>query len=105
MTWADVRLGALLAAILFEAGKYAFSWYLTGFARYSLIYGSLGTTIVFLVWTYLVRTDPAPWRRADRRIRPPAPASSCQPGQRHCSYQAAIQPLSQLTRRYHSDRQ
>ena len=54
VTWADVRLGALLAAILFEAGKYAFSWYLTGFARYSLIYGSLGTTIVFLVWTYLV---------------------------------------------------
>ena len=54
VTWADVRLGALLAAILFEAGKYAFSWYLTGFARYSLIYGSLGTTIVFLMWTYLV---------------------------------------------------
>ncbi len=54
VTWSDVRLGALLAAILFEAGKYAFSWYLTSFARYSLIYGSLGTTIVFLVWTYLV---------------------------------------------------
>lgn len=52
-TWADVRLGALLAAILFEAGKYAFSWYLTSFARYSLIYGSLGTTIVFLMWSYL----------------------------------------------------
>ncbi len=53
VSWADVRLGALLAAILFEAGKYAFSWYLTGFARYSLIYGSLGTTIVFLMWSYL----------------------------------------------------
>lgn len=52
-TWTDVRLGALLAAILFEAGKYAFSWYLTSFARYSLIYGSLGTTIVFLMWSYL----------------------------------------------------
>ena len=53
VSWADVRLGALLAAILFEVGKYAFSWYLTGFARYSLIYGSLGTTIVFLMWSYL----------------------------------------------------
>ena len=53
VTWSDVRLGALLAAIMFEASKYAFSWYLTSFARYSLIYGSLGTTIVFLMWSYL----------------------------------------------------
>lgn len=53
VTWSDVRLGALLAAILFEASKYGFSWYLTSFARYSLIYGSLGTTIVFLMWAYL----------------------------------------------------
>ena len=53
VTWSDVRLGALLAAVLFEASKYAFSWYLTSFARYSLIYGSLGTTIVFLMWSYL----------------------------------------------------
>lgn len=53
VSWGDVRLGALLAAILFEVGKYAFSWYLTSFARYSLIYGSLGTTIVFLMWSYL----------------------------------------------------
>ena len=53
VTWSDVRFGALLAAIMFEASKYAFSWYLTSFARYSLIYGSLGTTIVFLMWAFL----------------------------------------------------
>ena len=52
-TWSDIRFGAVLAAILFEASKYAFSWYLTSFARYSLIYGSLGTTIAFLMWAYL----------------------------------------------------
>ncbi len=53
VTWADSWPGALLAALLFEAGKYAFSWYLANVARYSLLYGSLGTTIAFLMWAYL----------------------------------------------------
>lgn len=53
VTWGDVWPGALLAAVLFEAGKNIFAWYLANFANYSLVYGSLGAVIAFLFWSYL----------------------------------------------------
>ncbi|MDP2727425.1 MAG: YihY/virulence factor BrkB family protein [Dehalococcoidia bacterium] len=53
ITWGDVWPGALLAAALFEAGKNLFAWYLASFANYSLVYGSLGVIVAFLLWAYL----------------------------------------------------
>ena len=53
LTWGDVWPGAGLAAVLFEASKNLFAWYLASFANYSLVYGSLATVIVFLLWTYI----------------------------------------------------
>lgn len=51
--WADVWPGALLAAVLFELGKNGFLWYTQTFARFELIYGSLGAVIALLLWAYL----------------------------------------------------
>ncbi len=51
--WADIWLGALVAAFLFEAAKRGFGWYLTHFANYSEVYGSLGAVIAFLFWAYV----------------------------------------------------
>lgn len=53
VSWGDIWPGAALAAILFEAAKNLFVWYLSSFANYSLVYGSLATVIVFLFWTYI----------------------------------------------------
>ena len=53
VTWGDVWPGATLAAVLFEAAKNLFAWYLASFANYALVYGSLATVIVFLLWTYI----------------------------------------------------
>ena len=53
LTWGDVWPGAALAAVLFEAAKNLFAWYLASFANYSLVYGTLATVIVFLLWTYI----------------------------------------------------
>ena len=47
-----VWLGALVAALAFEALKVGFGIY-PHFANYNLIYGSLGAVIGFLVFTYL----------------------------------------------------
>ncbi len=50
--WRYVWQGALLAAILFELARTLFLLYLEHFANYQLIYGSITSIIVLLVWIY-----------------------------------------------------
>lgn len=45
-------LGAVFTGVLWEAAKHLFTWYVTAFGSYSLIYGSLSAAAVLLVWTY-----------------------------------------------------
>lgn len=46
-------LGALFAGLLWETAKHLFTWYISAFGRnYSVVYGSLSTAAVLLVWTY-----------------------------------------------------
>ena len=51
--WRYVWPGALLAAVAFELGKSVFVFYLDNFADLEKVYGSLGSVMVVLVWTYL----------------------------------------------------
>jgi membrane protein len=44
--------GAVLAAVFWEAAKYAFSWLLPYF-HYDLVYGSIGAGIALLSWVYI----------------------------------------------------
>jgi membrane protein len=53
VTWRDVWLGGLLAGLIWEVARRLYTWYLATFARYSLIYGSVGAIIGFLLWAYL----------------------------------------------------
>jgi membrane protein len=50
--WRYVWPGALLAASLFEIARTLFVFYLENFANYQLIYGSIASIIVLLVWIY-----------------------------------------------------
>ncbi|MFD0966645.1 virulence factor BrkB family protein [Seminibacterium arietis] len=46
-------VGALVAAIFFTLGKQAFTWYITHFPSYQLIYGAMATLPIMLLWIYL----------------------------------------------------
>lgn len=46
-------IGALVAAIFFTLGKQAFTWYITNFPSYQIIYGALATLPILLVWIQL----------------------------------------------------
>lgn len=51
--WKDIWLPALLAAVLWEAAKLGFAWYLTNMATLNFVYGSVGAIIALMLWGYL----------------------------------------------------
>ena len=50
--WRYIWPGALLAALAFEVSKGLFLYYLDHFANFERVYGSLGSVVVLLLWTY-----------------------------------------------------
>lgn len=46
-------IGGLVATILFEMAKYGFGLYVLHFPTYELLYGTLATIPIFLLWIYL----------------------------------------------------
>ena len=53
LSWRSVLPGAFLATTLWFASTLVFGWYVTRFANYSRVYGSLGAGIALLFWLYL----------------------------------------------------
>jgi membrane protein len=43
---------ALFAGLSWEMAKHLFGWYATHLSRYSVIYGSLSTLVIFFLWVY-----------------------------------------------------
>ncbi len=52
--WHNALPGAALATVLWFPATYLFGWYVRHFSTYSLIYGSLATSIALLVWMYII---------------------------------------------------
>ena len=46
--------GAILATALFVLGTVAFNTYISNFSRYNVLYGSIGTLIILLLWIWIV---------------------------------------------------
>lgn len=53
VTLGEIWLGAIVATVLFEGAKSLFTWYLTHFANYSIVYGTVGAAIALLFWAYV----------------------------------------------------
>ena len=52
--WRRVLPGAVVATAAWFLATLAFGWYVTRFANYSRVYGSLGAGIALLIWLYLI---------------------------------------------------
>lgn len=54
VTYKDVWLGALFAAVIWSLVKEGFAYYLgSNFANYDAVYGTLGAVVALLTWIYL----------------------------------------------------
>ncbi len=51
--WDAIWVAAFLGGGAWEAAKRIFAWYLDNLASYSLVYGSVATLIVLMLWVYL----------------------------------------------------
>ena len=47
-------IGALVASLLLEAAKAGFTWYLSSYDTYELLYGAFATVPIFFLWVYWV---------------------------------------------------
>jgi membrane protein len=80
VSWRDVWLGGLIAGLIWEAARQIYAWYLANVATHSLIYGSVGVIIGFLLWAYLsamilligaeFTAQHTAWRKAGRPVEP-----------------------------------
>jgi membrane protein len=52
--WKFVNAGSITASILIILSTNLFSYYLSNFASYNRLYGSIGTIIALMLWLYLV---------------------------------------------------
>ena len=51
--WRYIWTGALLAALMFDASRNLFIFYLNRFANYEIIYGSMASIIALLIWIFV----------------------------------------------------
>jgi membrane protein len=57
MTWPEALQGACIASVFLELTKFGFAIYTKNFANYELIYGSMSTLFIFLIWLYIFWLD------------------------------------------------
>ncbi len=50
--WRTIWPGALLASVFFEIARTLFVFYLANFTNYQLLYGSIASIIILLIWIY-----------------------------------------------------
>ena len=53
-SWKRILPGAIVATVMWFLATLAFGWYVTRFANYSQVYGSLGAGIALLFWLYII---------------------------------------------------
>jgi membrane protein len=53
-SWTRTLPGAVLATVMWFVTTLIFGWYVTRFANYSQVYGSLGAGVALLFWLYII---------------------------------------------------
>jgi membrane protein len=52
VSWRAALFGGLITATLFEMARLGFRFYLSGYANYDVLYGSIGGLFILVMWAY-----------------------------------------------------
>lgn len=51
---ASIVVGSVVFALLMEVAKHCFTWYVAHYTRYNVIFGSLETVVILVIWVFYV---------------------------------------------------
>ncbi len=71
--WRNATFGAMIAIVLFEAGKHLFFWFTTLAGQRSVVYGPIASVVVLMMWAYaaaMIFLYGAALARAASELRP-----------------------------------
>ncbi|PJF44941.1 MAG: hypothetical protein CUN55_01345 [Phototrophicales bacterium] len=54
LRWDAILPASILGGLTFEFAKKAFVWYLSSLTNFSLVYGSVTTVVVFMLWMFVI---------------------------------------------------
>jgi len=56
VAWRSALIGSAVFAVLMEIAKYVFAWYVSRYTRYNVIFGSLETVVILVLWVFYIAT-------------------------------------------------
>jgi membrane protein len=72
-SWRRVMPGAIMSTAMWFPATMFFGWYVTHYATYSVVYGSLSAAIALLVWLYIVSVIVLLGAEVNAQVYPKAP--------------------------------
>ena len=54
VSWNNAITGAVIFSALMEMAKHLFTWYVANFTRYDVIFGSLETVVILVIWVFYI---------------------------------------------------
>ena len=76
LSWRRSLPGAVFATAMWMLTTITFGWYVTNFANYTVVYGSIGAAIALLVWLYITALSVLCGAELNAQIFPPPPQPS-----------------------------
>ena len=78
LSWRRSLPGAVFATAMWLLTTISFGWYVTNFANYTVVYGSIGAAIALLVWLYITALSVLCGAELNAQIYPPPPSPEVQ---------------------------
>jgi len=54
ISWGNALAGAAIFSVLMEIAKHFFTWYVSNYTRYNVIFGSLGAVVILVLWVFYI---------------------------------------------------
>jgi membrane protein len=54
VSWGNAITGAAIFSALMEIAKHFFTWYVSNYTRYNVIFGSLETVVILVIWVFYI---------------------------------------------------